>query len=225
MHKTDRGTSLLELVVVMAIVVILALVAALKLGSYDTMRIDSAARKVASTIRYAQKLAMLNPGTAAQPNSYVVDFDLPSQQYFIMRSIAGAAYEPVLDPYTKEPFNVSFSSGTYKGLCLYASAGSCSRASATTAGIGFKDSLGTPYYALLPSPYDLSSEQRINFTVSVILEKGSPTPNNSKCLCSEITVYPQTGLVTVSNVWTQTTTFTSCIYFGPNYPQCHVCPW
>lgn len=190
MDKIDKGFTLTEALVTLAIIIILALAAALKFGPYDRFRIDAAARKLASSIRYAQELAMLNPGTF-----YQVFFNPTSYKYGIRYSTDGTNYNFIKDPFTKEDFTVDFNSGTYKGMCLYINnpAVGCNDYF-----IFFKDSLGTPY--------DQSGALPLTdpFSAYVLLIK------DQTCTGSQISVEPQTGLVTVFGVDTYTWSGSPC---------------
>lgn len=54
----EKGFTLIETVIVMVIAVILATVVAVRWSPFDTIKLNSATRKVAADIRYAQKLAI-----------------------------------------------------------------------------------------------------------------------------------------------------------------------
>lgn len=54
----SRGFTLIETVIIMVVVGILAAVVFLRGNPFDTIKLDSATRKVAADIRYAQKLAI-----------------------------------------------------------------------------------------------------------------------------------------------------------------------
>jgi len=74
---TNRnGFTLIELIMVMVIAVILAAVVAVRFSPFDTIKLDSATRKVAADIRYAQKVAISTQATYAaiafNTNGYTV---------------------------------------------------------------------------------------------------------------------------------------------------------
>ncbi|MFH1201486.1 MAG: prepilin-type N-terminal cleavage/methylation domain-containing protein [Candidatus Omnitrophota bacterium] len=58
MHINKRGVTLIEAIAVLIIMVILAVAASVKMGPYDTIKLEGAAQKIADDIRYAQMRAM-----------------------------------------------------------------------------------------------------------------------------------------------------------------------
>ncbi|MDP2279422.1 MAG: prepilin-type N-terminal cleavage/methylation domain-containing protein [Nitrospirota bacterium] len=75
-HHDNRGFTLIETIMVMVIAVILAAVVAVRWSPFDTIKLNSATRKVAADIRYAQKLAISTQTTysaiAFNTNGYTV---------------------------------------------------------------------------------------------------------------------------------------------------------
>ena len=55
---TEKGFTLIETIMVMVIAVILAAVVAVRWSPFDTIKLNSATRKVAGDIRYTQKVAI-----------------------------------------------------------------------------------------------------------------------------------------------------------------------
>ena len=122
--KQDKAFSFIELVVVIVIFGIIALVASSKFGPYDAMKIDAAARKIASDITYAQQLAMTNAYSSSV--GIVIDFN-PADESPIMptgtninsyRIFRGYSNLFVNDPFSKENFVVDFNAGTYQGVTI-----------------------------------------------------------------------------------------------------------
>ena len=110
--KKDKAFSIIELVVVIIIFSIIALVATLKFGPYDAMKLDAAARKIASDITYAQMLAM----TSAYNNFITIDF-VSSTQYQIYPQYGFSGL--VTNPFTRQDFIVDFTTDTnYKGVTI-----------------------------------------------------------------------------------------------------------
>ena len=72
----SKGFTLIETIIVMVIAVILAAVVAVRWSPFDTIKLNSATRKVAADIRYAQKLAISTQATYAaiafNTNGYTV---------------------------------------------------------------------------------------------------------------------------------------------------------
>ncbi|RJQ41240.1 MAG: prepilin-type N-terminal cleavage/methylation domain-containing protein [Nitrospiraceae bacterium] len=64
-HHDSKGFSLIETIMVMVIAVILAAVVAVRWSPFDTIKLNSATRKVAADIRYAQKVAISTQARAA----------------------------------------------------------------------------------------------------------------------------------------------------------------
>ena len=74
-RRGGRGFTLIETVIVMVIAVILAAVVAVRWSPFDTIKLNSATRKVAADIRYVQKLAISNQtraGVVFTANGYSV---------------------------------------------------------------------------------------------------------------------------------------------------------
>jgi prepilin-type N-terminal cleavage/methylation domain-containing protein len=63
--STKTGFTLIEAIMVMVIAVILAAVVAVRWSPFDTIKLNSATRKVAADIRYAQKVAISTQARAA----------------------------------------------------------------------------------------------------------------------------------------------------------------
>jgi len=112
--RHDKAFSIIELVVVIIIFSIIALVATLKFGPYDAMKVDGAARKIASDIAYAQILAMTRSYNDTPTQYIVINFNPTNDTYNITRTRPS---QPVTDPFTKENFFiVDFKTGTYQGV-------------------------------------------------------------------------------------------------------------
>src|SRR3989339_239671 len=75
-HRDNNGFTLIETIMVMVIAVILAAVVAVRWSPFDTIKLNSATRKVAGDIRYAQKVAISTQATYAaiafNTNGYTV---------------------------------------------------------------------------------------------------------------------------------------------------------
>ena len=75
----SKGFTLIETIMVMVIAVILAAVVAVRWSPFDTIKLNSATRKVAADIRYAQKVAISTQARAAitfNANGYDVYQDI-----------------------------------------------------------------------------------------------------------------------------------------------------
>ena len=71
----EKGFTLIETVIVMVIAAILAAVVAVRWNPFDTIKLNSATRKVAADIRYVQKLSISNQtrsGVVFNANGYSV---------------------------------------------------------------------------------------------------------------------------------------------------------
>ncbi|MBU2541619.1 MAG: prepilin-type N-terminal cleavage/methylation domain-containing protein [Candidatus Omnitrophica bacterium] len=124
MFKNKKGFSLIELVVAIVIMVILALAATSRFGSYNTLRLASAARKTAADLQYAQQLAIsdstlvsagqVDGSTAFTTKEWVLEFDTTTNTYTLYPNVwffvmSGDNYffdDPIQDPYTKDDFIV-----------------------------------------------------------------------------------------------------------------------
>jgi len=78
-RSNNRGFTLIETIIVMVIMAILAAVVAVRWSPFDTIKLNSATRKVAADIRYAQKVAISTQTRAAitfNANGYDVFQDI-----------------------------------------------------------------------------------------------------------------------------------------------------
>ena len=73
--NSERGFTLIESVIIMVVIAILAAAILLRGNPFDRIKLDNSAKKIASDIRYAQKLAvsaMYNAGVAFNADGYSV---------------------------------------------------------------------------------------------------------------------------------------------------------
>ena len=131
-----KAFSVIEIVVVMIVVTILAAVAMVKFGSYDTLKLDAAARKIASDIRYAQHCRM------ARQQIVWIDFDNTNNKYSLRREGCNGTYPLITDPFTKENLEVNFTSGEFQGINI--TNASFPYGASQSEDLGFNDSLGRP---------------------------------------------------------------------------------
>ncbi|MFH1201290.1 MAG: hypothetical protein V1674_00150 [Candidatus Omnitrophota bacterium] len=152
-----KAISLAELVITIAIMVILAVMALIRTGYNDTLKLNACARKIAGDIRYVQQLAMTESKSSVSANPYIMDFNPPSaswvpghpnlplgQSYMVVRSgLAGY----LQDPYAKEDLVMDFTKqDTCKGVNFTnVTLGTCG----TCKSLRFSDNLGTPLSANL----------------------------------------------------------------------------
>jgi len=104
------GFTTVELI---SVVVILGIVSATALTMFtgsSEYRLDAAARKIVSDIRYAQQLAMDNHG------SYRISFDTSSDSYTLYAKDSNTT--PATDPFTGTAFTVQLDSDVYSGVTL-----------------------------------------------------------------------------------------------------------
>lgn len=202
MRINNKGVSLVELVVVLVLVVIVAAAAAIRMGAYDTIKLNAASQKIADDIRYAQALAMTGGQGISGGRAYELYFDVANEKYEVddplLASWGGLWYisplccDPdyrVEDPLTKEPFIIDFKTGDYKGINIEMVDFDTENSSyQNLPNIVFFDTFGVPFAAKIgggyPYLYKLTQGQ-IKITY-----KGQ-----SRCIC----VMPETGRACVKS--------------------------
>lgn len=103
-----KGFTLAELVMVLTILAILAVVAYPRMMDLPAMRIELAARKMQSDIRYAQSLAI-----SIQKRTRI-NFRAAQDDYSVY--IEDGAWVLATDPLTKENFTVQLNVGEFTGV-------------------------------------------------------------------------------------------------------------
>lgn len=190
--KSKKAFTAIELAVVIVIMAILAVAASVQSIGYDTMKLDAAARKVASDIRYAQNLAFNTP-QSSNFNSVYISFSAATETYQVFYEDAAGATFPVKDPFTKENLSVDLKTGPYKGVTINSvcfGAGCC-----TDLGFGSLYSFGSPDtkpYLVRPNPvvYSIIAVcPSFSSTGTVVLGYQGKTRT--------VRVQPETGLVQI----------------------------
>lgn len=163
--RETSGFSLIELAMVMALIAIVSVGIFIYIGFYGGLKLDSAAQKLVSDIRYAQSLAMSTTGW------YGVSFEaVPINKYSVYQT-TGTADSLVQDP-ANFAANLEVDVNSLFGLSIF---------SVSIEGgkkIEFSP-LGQPYADKLGSPLTLES--------SIVLKTGSSTRT--------IRITPNTGRV------------------------------
>ncbi len=111
-----NGFTLIEAVIVIAILAILAYVSAVSFTPALSYKKVAAAAKIRSDIQYAQSLAMMTRqscGVTFSGNTYTV-FENAS------------ASDPAVDPVTRQDYTISMNSGDYAGVTISANFGGTS---------------------------------------------------------------------------------------------------
>ncbi len=198
MVAVQRGFSILEFIMVMALVSIMGIVVApLIFRGGDTINISSMARKIMADMRYAQELGMARRATASfpQPVRSRMVFDTVNNRYEIKMvndsdgdGIWGEAGEEeyATDPATRGSFSVQLNSGSYSGISISSatfSSASCNP-SALKPAVEF-DLFGVPY--CIDGVSGISS--KIDSPGTVVISKGADT--------AAISVRQNTGMVTL----------------------------
>lgn len=113
MRNSSKAFTLTELIMIMLIVAILATVAFSRMAGMAPIRLDMAARKIQSDIRYAQSLAI---STQKWTGIY---FNATTDIYAVYIDDSGtspANWALATDPLTKENFTVQLNSGEFRGI-------------------------------------------------------------------------------------------------------------
>ncbi|MFH1356582.1 MAG: GspH/FimT family pseudopilin [bacterium] len=95
------GFTLIELVVVIALIGILSVSVVVMSVNFSKTNITVVAQKIRSDIEYARSLAMTKKGT-----TFGAFFDDANDEYTVYESVVGT---PILDPLTKQSFLEDFS--------------------------------------------------------------------------------------------------------------------
>lgn len=113
--KSERGFTVIEVVIVMVIVGILAIVAIPQvMGTMSATRLNNAAQKLAADIRYAKEFAL------SRHNVYGVDINTSTNTYEIF-SWDGVNKTVINDPYTNAPMSTDLDLSTeYSGVTISA---------------------------------------------------------------------------------------------------------
>lgn len=111
MKKT--GITTLEIIVVLAIMATISVIAGIRFSSFDTLKLDAAAQKIAADLRYAQSLVMDRDAVtfdylewSRDENAILIYFDIPNNSYQIQQ--ASCIGSPITDPHTQQAFLVDF---------------------------------------------------------------------------------------------------------------------
>lgn len=108
MSKNEKGFSLIELVLIIIILGVISVIISISVGDISTTRLNSAVRRLASDIRYAQQLAMtkqIRHGVVFTANSYTV---------FENDNTAN----PARNPQGGADFVISFTTGEFAGIAI-----------------------------------------------------------------------------------------------------------
>ncbi len=176
--NSSRGFTLVELIVVMAVMGMIALTASPIFENLSSTRAEFAAYKVQSDIRYAQLLAIQTSGWTR----IVFDLTAPTS-YSLERDDGTGNFVPVVNPLTKENYTVNLGVNEYEGAVL-----TRVRFLGTSTQTLYFDQLGVPHY------FDFGSYRRLGRPVI----GGTNLINvNGKCLC----VKYLTGKIKIENFW------------------------
>jgi len=168
----NKSFTLIELVVAIVIMVIIATMGTMtQMSSYNSLKLDAAAQKIASDIRLAQELAMdCSPAITGVTWSgrldqrAVINFNAANETYRIVSSLQTATgcsfgtqvpstdieYAPIEDPFTHQLIMINISQ-EYPGVEIL----SVNLNSSNRVDIVFKDTagaVGTGYWYCLDSP-------------------------------------------------------------------------
>ena len=110
--RAPDGFTIIELVAVVVIVATVSVTAFASFSGDAEYRLEVAARKVATDIRYAQQLAMDHRGT------YTITFNTASDTYTLYDKNSGTI--PAMDPFLQSDFIVELDAGVYAGVTIEA---------------------------------------------------------------------------------------------------------
>lgn len=122
--SSSRGFTMLEIMLVLAIMAVMAVIALPKMASaVQTFRLNAAAQKMLSDIRYARELALGRRGT------YGIEVNQGGNYYQIF-SLSGSTKTVFTDPMKRKPMIIDFDllpqySGVTIGTIDFCEAGSC----------------------------------------------------------------------------------------------------
>lgn len=108
MRKDEKGFTLIELVFLIIILGIISVVISISIGDINSTKLNSAARRLASDIRYAQQLSLtkqVRHGVIFTANSYTV---------FENDNTA----DPARNPQGGADFVISFTTGEFAGIAI-----------------------------------------------------------------------------------------------------------
>jgi prepilin-type N-terminal cleavage/methylation domain-containing protein len=134
--KSKKGFTIFEITVVMVIMLIIATVAVIQIRSYDALKLDAAAQRVAADIRYVQQLVIDSApavgyilwGNPIQFDA-VINFNPANETYRVITlwqeytDCSGyppsdqMPFVPIIDPSTQEPFEININQ-EYKGVLI-----------------------------------------------------------------------------------------------------------
>ena len=112
MRTHSRAFTLIELVMVLLITGILAVVAVATISNLAETRVDLAAAKLRSDIRYAQVLAVTTQQRAG------IFFDVGANTYTVSLEGPVNVWTPVTDPQSRQPLSYDLDLAPYSGLTL-----------------------------------------------------------------------------------------------------------
>jgi len=107
---SNKGTTLVELVMVIVILAALAVVAIPRMVNMPGLRVNMAARKIQSDIRYTQSLAISTQMRAG------INFRAAADSYSVYIEDTAGNWSRVVEPLTKEDFVVNLNSGDFKDV-------------------------------------------------------------------------------------------------------------
>lgn len=154
------GFTLAEVLVVVMILGIAAIVAVPMLGNTDQMRVESAARQLASTLLYAQTTAI------SSEQQYQVVFDSTGTGYEVQDAGGNVAPDPLI---TTQPYRVDYATDKRLSKVRIASASFDGQNQV------WFDRLGSPYAGtIVASPPPLTNGQVVvqagNESITVLVE-------------------------------------------------------
>lgn len=176
-RRSDKGFTLIELVLIMMLLVILAAAGAVSLQRYGEIKLNSAARRLASDMRFAQQLAMTRQVRHGVIFNLTVSGTPAANTYTVFQENSPSTDTPARNPARGGDMTVNYNTDArFQGVTI-TSPSFC-------VGAGCNETLE---FNALGVATDSSGTQ---------LTSGSVTLNYSGATSKTVTVIPATGKVT-----------------------------
>lgn len=149
-YKPDKAYTVIEIVMVIVIMGILAVLAIPRFDSFYSAKLNGAAKKMVSDIRYVQQLAI-----SEHANTKIV-FNTAANTYTAQK-YNGSSWVAITDPFSRGNLTENFNSDPqYSGIDIFATTLSSSTLRFTWQGV--------PQEGTDAAPVNLAAERSVTFT-------------------------------------------------------------